>query len=89
MATNRSSPTGEALDAELAALLDVETLRRPRPSSASSALLNDPAVYEQAAADPQAWWAAQAERARLVRALDDACSTTTTRRSTSGSPAAR
>ena len=24
------------------------------------ALLNDPAVYEQAAADPQAWWAEQA-----------------------------
>ena len=46
--------------------------RRCSRSSASSrprefrehALLNDPAVYEQAARDPQAWWAEQAERAR-------------------------
>ncbi len=25
------------------------------------ALLNDPRIYEQAAADPEAWWAEQAE----------------------------
>ena len=51
------------------------------------ALLNDPAVYERAAADPQAWWAEQAERARTGSAAGSGCSTTPTRRSTSGSPA--
>jgi acetyl-CoA synthetase len=39
------------------------------------ALLNDPAVYEQAARDPQAWWARQAEEldwfGKWTRVLDD------------------
>ena len=46
-----------------------------RRSSASSALLNDPAVYERAAADPQAWWVEQAEQLdwfqKWTRVLDD------------------
>jgi acetyl-CoA synthetase len=33
----------------------------PPPAFREQALLSDPAVYERAAADPQAWWAAQAE----------------------------
>ncbi|HTA05402.1 MAG TPA: AMP-binding protein, partial [Solirubrobacteraceae bacterium] len=66
--------TGEALDAELAELLKVE--RFPPPDAfRESALLNDPAVYEQAAADPQGWWSAQAERLdwfqQWTRVLDD------------------
>ena len=31
------------------------------PSSVERALLNDPAVYEDAGRDPEAWWAKQAE----------------------------
>jgi acetyl-CoA synthetase len=41
-------------------MLEVERFEPP-PSFQAQALLNDPAVYEQAAADPQAWWAKQAE----------------------------
>ncbi len=65
---------GEELDAELAALLDVERFEPPAEFR-EHALLSDPAVYEQAAADPQAWWAAQAEELewfqKWTRVLDD------------------
>ncbi len=51
---------GEGLDRELADLLEVE--RFPPPEAfREQALLKDPEVYERAAADPQAWWAEQAE----------------------------
>src|SRR5258707_4876740 len=51
---------GEGLDRELADLLEVE--RFPPPEAfREEALLKDPEVYERAAADPQAWWAEQAE----------------------------
>jgi acetyl-CoA synthetase len=50
---------GEKLEQELAALLDVE--RFPPPQEfAEQALLNDPEVYERAAADPLGWWTEQA-----------------------------
>jgi len=69
-----ASETGEALDAELAELLNVETFDPPAEFS-ERALLNDPAVYEQAVADPQAWWVAQAQRLdwfqKWTRVLDD------------------
>ncbi len=69
-----TAETGEALDAQLAELLDVEKFPPP-PAFAENALLTDLAVYEQAAADPQGWWAAQAERLdwfqRWTRVLDD------------------
>ncbi len=49
----------DALDSELARMLDVERFEPPQ-GFREHALLNDPAVYERAARDPQAWWAAQA-----------------------------
>jgi acetyl-CoA synthetase len=49
----------DALDSELARMLEVERFEPPRDFR-EHALLNDPAVYEQALRDPQAWWAAQA-----------------------------
>src|SRR5208283_5801117 len=59
---------------ELAALLDVE--RFPPPAAfREQALLKDPAIYEQAARDPEGWWAEQAEQLdwfqRWTRVLDD------------------
>ncbi|HSZ69617.1 MAG TPA: acetate--CoA ligase [Solirubrobacteraceae bacterium] len=56
-------PTGstEELDRELADLLEVESFAPPREFR-EQALLSDPAVYEEAARDPQGWWAGQAER---------------------------
>ncbi len=52
---------GDGLEEQLAGLLEVE--RFPPPAAfREQALLNDPAVYERAAADPQAWWVEQAEQ---------------------------
>src|SRR6478609_9839394 len=74
MATGPDTAAGEALDEQLAALLDVETFEPP-PEFRGQALLSDPDVYEQAAADPLAWWAAQAEQLewfqKWTRVLDD------------------
>jgi len=65
---------GEELDAELASLLEVEKFDPP-PEFREHGLLNDPSVYERAAADPQGWWEAQAEELewfqRWSRVLDD------------------
>jgi acetyl-CoA synthetase len=74
MSTEPDTAPGEALDRELATLLDVETFEPPAEFR-EHALLSDPDVYEQAAADPQAWWVEQAERLdwfqKWTRVLDD------------------
>src|SRR5271165_6616902 len=59
MAGQSHGPAGEALDRELAGLLAVERFEPP-DGFREHALLGDPAVYEQAASDRQAWWADQA-----------------------------
>jgi acetyl-CoA synthetase len=51
----------DTLDEQLARMLEQERFEPPARFS-ETALLNDPAVYEQAARDPQAWWAKQAEQ---------------------------
>ncbi|HEX5309315.1 MAG TPA: acetate--CoA ligase, partial [Solirubrobacteraceae bacterium] len=48
------------LDRELAEMLEIERFEPPA-SFREQALLSDPAVYEQAARDPQGWWATQAQ----------------------------
>ncbi|HTY98160.1 MAG TPA: acetate--CoA ligase [Solirubrobacteraceae bacterium] len=67
-------PTGEALEQDLARLMEVESFPPPEQFR-EHALLNDPAVYAQAAADPEGWWASQAERLDwsepYTRVLDD------------------
>ncbi len=65
---------GEELDQELARLLEVESF--PPPANfREHAILNDPGVYEQAARDPEAWWASQAQAldwsAPFSQVLDD------------------
>ncbi len=66
--------SGGELDAELAGLLDVERFEPPADFR-EQALLSDPAVYEQAASDPEGWWAAQAQELEWFqkwnRVLDD------------------
>jgi acetyl-CoA synthetase len=68
------APAGEELDEELALLLEIERFEPPS-GFREHALLNDPAIYEQAAADPLGWWSAQAERLdwfqKWTRVLDD------------------
>src|ERR1700733_622779 len=61
MATEPTAVEGEALDRELAEPLEGPTFE-PSPEFRAQALLSDPAVYEEAARDPQAWWAGQAEQ---------------------------
>jgi len=66
--------THEKLARRLEELLEVETFPPPE-DFARDALLNDPAIYEQAAADPLAWWAEQARAldwiAEPTQTLDD------------------
>jgi acetyl-CoA synthetase len=66
--------SGQELDRKLASLLEVERFDPPA-GFVKDALLSDPGVYERAAADPQAWWAAQAEQLdwfqKWTRVLDD------------------
>ncbi len=59
MATEPKQASGEQLDRDLAELLEVERFEPPQEFR-EQALLSDPAVYEEAARDPQAWWARQA-----------------------------
>ncbi len=67
--------TGEQLDQELARLLEVESFPPPE-AFREHAILKDPAVYEQAARDPQGWWASQAQHLDWAepysKVLDDA-----------------
>ena len=74
MASQANGDAGEALDRELAALLEVD--RFPPPDQfREQALLSDPAVYERAAADPEGWWEEQAQQLHWFhpwgRVLDD------------------
>jgi acetyl-CoA synthetase len=74
MSTEPDTPAREALDDELAALLEVDRFDPPAEFR-EHALLSDPGVYERAAGDPQAWWASQAEELdwfrKWTRVLDD------------------
>jgi acetyl-CoA synthetase len=69
-----TAAAGGRLDGELAALLDVEAFDPPTEFR-EHALLKDPEVYEQAAADPRGWWVEQAEQLdwfqKWTRVLDD------------------
>src|SRR5437899_12447943 len=69
MSSEPETQTSDALDSELAALLDVERFPPPREFR-EQALLEDPAVYEQAARDPLGWWASEAEQLHWFRRWD-------------------
>jgi acetyl-CoA synthetase len=56
MATREGS---SSLEEQLSELLEVERFEPPEEFS-RQALLSDPAIYEQAGADPDAWWLSQA-----------------------------
>src|SRR6201986_4629478 len=61
MASEPKAPDTGELDHERAELLEIESFEPP-PEFSEHALLSDPAVYEEAARDPQGWWAGQAGR---------------------------
>jgi acetyl-CoA synthetase len=60
MADRLTTPEGTSLEQELEAMLEIQRFQ-PSEAFRASALLRDPAVYEEAAGDPRAWWAQQAE----------------------------
>jgi acetyl-CoA synthetase len=60
MADGAIKEGGASLEQELDAMLSIERFAPP-PAFREQALLRDPAVYEEAARDPQGWWARQAE----------------------------
>jgi acetyl-CoA synthetase len=75
MSDGAATKGGTTLERELEEMLEIERFEPPE-SFRANALLNDPAVYEEAARDPQAWWAKQAESLdwfeRWDTVLDDA-----------------
>ena len=66
-----TAPTGQALEDELAGLLDQETFDPPA-EFVEKALLTDPAIYEEAAKDPVGWWEKQAEDLHWFQKWDTA-----------------
>ena len=74
MAGESETAGGDRLEDELGELLAVERFE-PSLQFREQALLADPAVYEQAARDPQAWWASRAQELHwfspFERVLDD------------------
>src|SRR5438874_3954283 len=69
MSTEPETQASDALDSELAELLEVERFPPP-PEFREQALLKDPAVYEQAARDPLGFWASEAEQLHWFRRWD-------------------
>jgi acetyl-CoA synthetase len=55
-----TKPSAEQIERELTELLDRETFEPPAEFR-EKALIADESVYDEAAGDPQAWWAKQAE----------------------------
>ena len=54
-----TKPSGDRIEKEIADLLDQETFDPPEGFT-EKALISDDSVHEQAASDPDAWWAEQA-----------------------------
>jgi acetyl-CoA synthetase len=55
-----TKPTSEQIEQEIGELLERETFEPPE-EFAEQALLSDDSIYEEAARDPQAWWAEQSK----------------------------
>jgi acetyl-CoA synthetase len=60
MSEGAATDGGTTLEQRLERMLEIERFDPPR-AFREQALLGDPSIYEQAARDPQAWWARQAE----------------------------
>jgi acetyl-CoA synthetase len=75
MSDGAATEGGTSLEQQLERMLEIERFEPP-PAFREQALLNDPSVYQEAARDPQAWWARQAESLdwfeRWDTVLDDA-----------------
>jgi acetyl-CoA synthetase len=66
----RERLTGRALEERLEELLGVESFPPP-PEFAERALLRDESIYAKAEADPEGWWASQAEHLTWAQRWDE------------------
>jgi acetyl-CoA synthetase len=75
MSDSAAAEGGTSLEQELEAMLAIERFEPPA-GFRQDALLSDPVVFEEAARDPQAWWASQAQQLDWAQpwdtVLDDA-----------------
>ncbi|GIU99041.1 MAG: acetyl-coenzyme A synthetase [Actinomycetota bacterium] len=55
---------------QIAALLSEDRVFEPPPAFTANAVVKDPAIYERAAADPEGFWAEQAERLTWFKRWD-------------------
>src|SRR3982074_3481555 len=62
--------TGKSLEEELEKLLEVERFPPPEDFRAN-AVVQDPAIYEEAERDPEGFWAEQAKRLAVLREGDE------------------
>ncbi|MGI8774418.1 MAG: acetate--CoA ligase [Actinomycetota bacterium] len=62
--------SGDAVEQNIEALLEERRTFSPPPAFVAEANTADPAVYERAAADPEAWWADQARRLHWFKPWD-------------------
>jgi acetyl-CoA synthetase len=60
-----------AQSSELEVLLETEQTFEPPPEFAAEANASDPAIYERADADPEAWWASWAEKLDWIEPWDE------------------
>jgi len=60
MSDGTATEGGTTLEQELERMLEIERFDPPE-AFREHALLRDPSIYQEAAADPQGWWATQAE----------------------------
>ncbi|MGN6187610.1 MAG: acetate--CoA ligase [Conexibacter sp.] len=60
MSDGAATESGTTLEQQLERMLEIERFEPPE-AFREQALLRDPSIYEEAARDPQAWWAQQAE----------------------------
>jgi acetyl-CoA synthetase len=69
MSDGAATQGGTTLEQELERMLEIERFEPPQPFR-ENALLSDPAVYAEAARDPQGWWARQAEALQWFQPWD-------------------
>jgi len=72
MARNRDREVPSMAESEqhISALLSEQRVFEPPPAFTANAVVNDPAIYERAAADPEGFWAEQAERLTWFKRWD-------------------
>jgi acetyl-CoA synthetase len=73
MSETTGSGDGHGGKGDLDVLLATERTFEPPPEFAAQANASDPAIYERAAEDPEAWWGSWAEKLEWIEPWDEIC----------------